>query len=87
MTVLADSPLKSYFDLIFWQTFTHLHRWNPLIADDGNKFRWLRSTSGSHIKRQLVYILLPMLLMLGRFVYSTVKSGLVQKLALVVALS
>jgi hypothetical protein len=54
---------------------------------DGNVFNWLRATSSSHIKRQLVYFWLPMLLMLGRFVYSKVKSGLVQKLALAVVLN
>jgi hypothetical protein len=26
ITVVADSPLKRHFDLIFWRTFTHLHR-------------------------------------------------------------
>jgi hypothetical protein len=54
--------------------------------DDGNVFKWLRATSGSRIERQLVYILLPMLLMLGSFVYSKLKSGLAQKLALAVVL-
>jgi hypothetical protein len=38
-------------------------------------------------QKQLVYILLHMLLMLGRFVYSKLKSGLVQKLALAVVLN
>jgi hypothetical protein len=55
--------------------------------DDGDVFKWLRATSGSCIKRQLVYIWLHMLLMLGRFVYSKLKSGLVQKLAIAVVLN
>jgi hypothetical protein len=55
--------------------------------DDGNVFKWLRATSGSCIKRQLVCIKLHMLLMNGRFVYSKLKSGLVQQLALAVVLN
>jgi hypothetical protein len=32
ITVLADSPLKTHFYLIFWRSFTHFHRLNPLCA-------------------------------------------------------
>jgi hypothetical protein len=84
ITVLADSPSKRHFDLIFGGL---LHTCTDAInfaQDDGNVFKWLKATSGSRIKRQLVYTWLHMLLMLGRFVYGKVKSGRVQKPALAV---
>jgi hypothetical protein len=55
--------------------------------DDGIVFKWLRATSGSRINRQLVYMLMPILFILGRLVYSKMKSGLVQKLAEAVVLN